>query len=507
VDFNPARDDYPQAGISMRLWISKSRDTFIAIIWAIFFFTLPVTSFPFFPSGVGGKTLVRPLAIYPLIIIFALVIIPRLFTRKLPATLLPLLAFAVIALISSIAAFSFDLESIRGITLSSRFIRNIATLGMGIAFYLTTTLLNDSWDGLKFSLRWIYTGFSVALFWGSLQAINVVFYTPAYFKLLNHLQSFVSTRKLFTTRISGLTFEPKWFAEQICILLLPWLMSSILAGKTVFPWRRKWLTVELFLCIWSIVVLVFTYSRTGLTILGLLVVVCFLIFRSRRDSVTRRSKFLGRRTWFILEILLLTVSLLAVFFVVGSQNPYFSRFWRYFTEARQRNRTYLEYIAFQQRFVYLETALNIFAAYPVFGVGLGNYAFFFDQMLPVRIYSQPEVIRQSTPTEESDSLITPKNLIARILAETGLLGAITFIGYLMAVVGCAVVLCLGDSAEQRFWGIGGVLALIVFSIMIFTFDSFAIPNMWVVFGLITAAAHMEKTSSLPVEGLASNPIG
>ena len=61
-------------------------------LWALFFLTLPITSFPFFPSGLGGKTLVRPLAIYPMIVILALVTIPRLLKRPLPRTILPLLA-------------------------------------------------------------------------------------------------------------------------------------------------------------------------------------------------------------------------------------------------------------------------------------------------------------------------------------------------------------------------------------------------------------------------------
>jgi hypothetical protein len=483
-----------------------SLDKFIMVAWALFFFTLPVTSFPFFPSGIGGKTLVRPLAIYPLMILFLIVILPRLFKRQLPATFLPLFAFTVAALISSIIAFSFELESLRGVTLSSRFIRNIATLGIGIAFYLTSVLLHNNWQQLKFSLRWIYSGFSLALLWGSFQAAYVTFYSPSYFKFINHLQTFFSTRKLFPTRISGLTYEPKWFAEQICILLLPWLMSSILTGQSVFSWRRKWLTVEWLLMIWSIVILVFTFSRTGLAILGLLLVVGYIITRSRKNQ-TQRPVRKGRNFWLFVELFLLVCGILGVFVVVGSQNPYFSRFWRYFTEARQRNRTYFEYIAFQQRFVYLETAINIFAAYPAFGVGLGNYAFFFDEMLPVRIYSQPEVIRQSTPTEERDSLITPKNLLARLLAETGLLGTITFLGFVVAVAGCAVALWFDKGKEEQFWGIGGVLALIVFSILIFTFDSFAIPNMWIVFGLITSAAHFIHLPSNELNNPSFTPPG
>ncbi len=42
--------------------------------------------------------------------------------------------------------------------------------------------------------------------------------------------------------------------------------------------------------------------------------------------------------------------------------------------------------------------------------------------------------------------------------------------------------------QQRFWGSASLLGLCVFLASGFSFDSLAIPNMWVVFGLITAAA-------------------
>jgi hypothetical protein len=36
----------------------------------------------------------------------------------------------------------------------------------------------------------------------------------------------------------------------------------------------------------------------------------------------------------------------------------------------------------------------------------------------------------------------------------------------------------------------GFISIVAFAFVIFSFDSFALPNMWIVFGLITAAAHM-----------------
>ena len=130
------------------------------------------------------------------------------------------------------------------------------------------------------------------------------------------------------------------------------------------------------------------------------------------------------------------------------------------------------------------------------GVGLGNYAFYFDEMLPNQSWHlQKEIIRQITPASDRDRLITPKNLYARLLAETGLLGTIVFTTFVLAILGCLLFLWFSQSPNERYWGMSGSLAMIVFAIIVFSFDSFALPNMWIVFGLITAAAHITDPTS------------
>jgi O-antigen ligase len=473
----------------------------VRIAWGLLFFTLPVTSFPFFPAGLGGKTLVRPLSIYPLIILVILITIPRLLRRPLPRTFLPIFAFVVVAMISSIAAFSSDLEAFRGVTMTSRFIRNVVTLGLGMAFYLTVTLLPETWEDIRFSLRWLYAGFILALLWGTIQIPYVVHYSSTYFKWINNLQGLISTRKLFTTRISGLTYEPKWFAEQICFLLIPWLLGAILSRRSIFAWRYKWVTVEWLLLAWSVVVLVFTYSRTGLFILAILVLLGYFLFRFyTQEKLVKKKKPPKRTTRRILEIAAVFVGLVCVIVVIGSQNPYFSRLWRYWTEAKTRNRSYLEYIAFEQRFVYWQTAFRTYEVNPLIGVGLGNYAFYFDEMLPNQPwFLQKEIIRQITPSEGRDRLITPKNLYARLLAETGLLGTVTFTAFVLAIMGCILLLLFSQSPDQRYWGMSAALAMVVFVITLFSSDSFALPNMWVFFGLTTAAAHLADPTQKSAE--------
>ncbi len=74
-----------------------------------------------------------------------------------------------------------------------------------------------------------------------------------------------------------------------------------------------------------------------------------------------------------------------------------------------------------------------------------------------------------------------------------------FISFLVAIAGCALFLMLAPEKSQRYWGIAGLLSLGVFLTAAFSFDSLALPNMWVVFGLITAAAWVYTQSETTVE--------
>lgn len=471
--------------------LQQVRGRILNLIWALFWMTLPVTSFPFFPGDIGGKTLVRPLAIYPLIVLVVWVTLPRLIKKPLPKTYLPLAAFAIVALVSSAIALTSGVSGTLGISVFDRVARNLLTLAIGIAFYLSVSLYYQTWKTLRSALRWLMIGFSLALTWGSLQIIYIVNFSQTYFDWLNKIQAFISTRKLFTTRISGMTYEPKWYAEQISFLLLPWLIGMVLTKQSLFRWRYKWLTVESILLVWGIVVVIFTYSRSGMLMLGILAFTSILMLS--QDIRKRRSRQSNPIPKWLTPVVALgaMLAVLIVFFIFGANNRYFSRFWRYWGSEGPQNKTFLEYIGVNQRLVYVVTALNIYESSPIIGVGLGNYAFYFDSNLPNESYHRsPEILRQLTPDEDRDRLITPKNLFARLIAETGLIGAVTFGTFCLAVFGCSLFLWLSPEDEYKYWGISGLLIFSVFLITTFSSDSFAVPNMWVNFGLLTAAAHL-----------------
>jgi O-antigen ligase len=457
------------------------------ILWAVFLVSLPISSFPYFPGGVGGDTLVRPLALYPLAALLVLVTLPRLFTKPIPRTVLPLAAFALVALASTVLAHARGIDSNINVSVASRSVRMLLTLALGGAFYLTVTLTPDSEAMLRFSLRWLFVGLILALIWGSLQAVYVLKFNPAYFDFLSKMQKFVSTRRLFARRVSGMTYEPSWFAEQIAFLWMPWLFAAVISNQTVFGWRFRRLTVETMLLPWAAVILMLTYSRSGLAYFVIQLVLAFLLWPRKKRLKVRNWKILFKR---VAQVGLILVILVAIAFLVGTRNNYFSRLWRFWSDEEATG-TYFQYIAFSQRFAYWETAYQLFEQYPVLGIGLGNFTFYFEDALSDRpLRPTPELLRKFVPEEGHHPIIVTRNLLARILVETGLLGTATFLAFLVAILGSVGYLWMGPTVEQRFWGRAGLLGLVVFVGVAFSVDSFAIPNMWILFGLVTSAAQV-----------------
>jgi hypothetical protein len=473
----------PTAGNTLRV-VQK-------LAWALFLVCVPVTSFPYFPKVFGGSALVRPLSIYPLVLLVLLVALPHMVRKPIPRTLLVFLPFILVAVATSLISTLRGIESTTSVSQVWRILRALVTLGIGAAMYFSVALYPSSSDDLRASLRWLYLGFALALLWGSIQAVYIVEFDSSFYHKLARIQTYISTRKLFTTRVSGMTYEPNWFAVQISSLLVPLLLASILSGFSAFRWRWRWLTLEWFLFAWAVAILAFTFSRAGIAILFLLVVTGFLFLRAHRPLQPDRARP-RRRLWLfrLIEAGVVAGVLVGLIYVASLKNPFFARIWSYWSEVENTSlEDYFEYLGFGARFRYGEAAYRTYEAYPVLGVGLGNYAFYFPEMMPDEpLAASPELLRQIVPEGNRERLITPKNFYYRLLAETGLIGLAAFVAFIAALLGCAFFLWLSAEKEQKYWGRAGLLGLVAFVASAVSFDSFAIPNMWIMFGLITAAA-------------------
>lgn len=478
------------------------------ILWAGFLVSLPVTNFPYFPAGLGGsKVSVRPLLLYPLVLLI-IVILPTLWKRKLPRAWLPFFVFITIVLISSgLPILQGATSELSEVTVISRVVRMLVTLFLAAALYLTVSLTPMDEEDMRFTLKWLFIGMIIALTWGTLQ-IKYVFDDGVWFyKKMRKIQKHISISRGLRDRIIGMTQEPSWFADQISALWLPWVLSAALTNITVFKRRWGWLTIEKILLVWMAIVLVFTLSRGGLVVAAIVFGSGVLFFRSKRDpdrEQTGRLGFIGKIVDFyqnlpgIFRIIITVIAIVGLFggllYLASMESNYIFRMWDYWLEFSPETQAiqskslsgFFRYIGFGPRIVYWETAYRIFSKHPIFGVGLGNFAFHFLDNLPaVQIGYMPELLRGIVP--DYTRVTTAKNFFARLLAETGLLGTSAFVTFLIVLLGCCIYLWLSKDLKAKFWGVGGILGLIAFFVDTFSYDSLAIPNSWVVFGLITAA--------------------
>lgn len=494
----------------------------IKVLLAAFFLFLPITNFPYFPGNIVGSANVRPLIIYPLFFLLILLTIPTIWKNELPKVWLPFFVFAVIAFISTLLpVIQGESSQLREASIISRSLRGIITLLIAGAIYLTVSSGARKQSDLNFLLKWLYIGLGLNLIWGSLQIVSVLDLFPRWYYHMTHIQKYFTMNVGSPNRIMGLTLEPSWFADQLSALWLPFVLPAVLLDRTIFRKRWGWLTIEKLLLPWLGLVLLFTLSRAGFVVAAIVIVSGLLFFRERKQHTSEkefsgiwgkiRSLYRNLPNWLrvTLTILVVVILIAAAMFLVSLQSKYIFRMWDYWLNISLQARAsgpkslsgYFRFIGFGPRFIYWETAFRTFLDNPFWGVGIGNFSFHFLDKLPaIQVGYMPEILTRIVP--DYSRITTPKNYFARLLAETGILGTAAFVSFLISLGAGGLYLWYSKNKDKKFWGAATLLGLIAFLVDSFSYDSLAIPNPWVVFGLITAAMHVylvnnkkrEKTS-------------
>ena len=482
----PTTETYPLATLMSAVPESSRFDRAIKLLWGLVLLTLPVTTFRYVPDFMG-RTLVQPLAIYPLVILFVLLVIR--FIREgrvaLPSNTRLLIAFLLFAILVSIFGALYAPLPLRGSTYDERILRGWVSLLIGLLFFFVAFWMNRTEADLRYSLKWIYAGLGLTIAWSLIQAIALnTSLIPR--SLVNQIQTSFSARPLLPRRISGFAYEPAWLADQVVIFFMPWLFASILKRRPLFGYR--WLEPLLFvLCF---VVLVFTYSRGGLLSGILCTLLVFLIMG--RDLLMRvwswfnspfsalNQKF-DAPAWTIriaITVLLVIGVVSAVMFL--SQYQYFASIWDFVDDESPVD--YLVDISAGPRLAYMMAGYQTFEDYPITGVGLGASGLFLFDRFPEWSYSIPEVARQLSP--DSNQIPNIKSLYVRLLVETGLPGFWLFVVFLLSFLVLIRRMSTSNSSALRFIAAAGLFAWLGIVFRNLTQDSFTIPITWVILGIL-----------------------
>ncbi|MBT3337258.1 MAG: O-antigen ligase family protein [Anaerolineae bacterium] len=479
------------------------------VLWGLVLLTLPVTSFRYFPL-LGKHTYVRPLAFYPLALLYLILFLRLVIASsrkdtsrndkfRLPWSnaLLPLLLFFLFIILATTAGAFLSPIPLRGQEYWGRALRAFLTFGIGLSFFIATLWMHRDLDDLRHSLKWLYAGLFLTIIWSGVQAIS--FYTPLLSKAqVSEWQLLFSMRGIpKLRRVSGFAFEASWLAGQISTLYLPWLMASLLLRFRVT--KFKWL--EPLLLLGSVVVLLLTYSRGGLLIV--LAATGITILVSGRKNIqrsfywlthipekTRRLSSWGLRALVVLLIIGITwggVSFLA-------QQNYINRLW---TVEADSLADYFVKTNAGGRVTYLWAAVQIFLQHPLLGTGLGSSGLYLYQNFPDWALSNiPEITKHLSPA--SSLYPNAKNLYLRILAENGVFGFTLFISFLFAIL--SQILTALRHEKMKIVGIAGLFSWVAILIYYFMQDSFAMAELWINFGVVLGITYRTaKTQSTPRE--------
>ncbi|HMK07695.1 MAG TPA: O-antigen ligase family protein, partial [Anaerolineales bacterium] len=160
-------------------------------------------------------------------------------------------------------------------------------------------------------------------------------------------------------------------------------------------------------------------------------------------------------------------------------------------------------LAFAERLVYWTAAFRTFSLFPVLGVGPGNTGFFFEQTLPTYGLRLTEI--QAMRREPSYGFPNPKNLWTKLLSETGIVGFLLFSTWLLLMGVGSTALWRRGAGFSRVLGLAGLIAFVAQLIEGFSLDTFALPQLWLVFGLSTAAMWAAERHSEDAEPLGLHP--
>ena len=484
------------------------------LLWGLVLLTLPVTSFRYFPL-LGKHTYVRPLAFYPLALLYLILLI-RLLRKeiKLPWSnaLLPFFLFLLFTVFTTGAGALLAPIPMHGNEYWGRAIRAFITFGIGLSFFIAALWMHRGMDDLRHSLKWLYAGLFLTIIWSGVQAL--AFYTPLLTKSqASEWQLLFSMRGIpKLKRVSGFAFEASWLAGQLVTLYIPWLFASLLTRfrATKYTW------LEPLLLLGSLAVLFLTYSRGGLLIaiattgLTLLISGRKAISRifnwffhpkglnrqgtenAKSISETPRTKGLAHlkktwRTWrlggsktydfitrAIIFLLIISITWGGISFL--AQQKYVSRLWT--VEATSISDYFVKTNA-GGRFTYLWAETQLFLDHPVLGTGLGSSGLYLFQYFPDwALYNNPEVTKQLSPT--SPLYPNAKNLYLRLLAETGIIGFAIFSSFLLAILAQ-----IGKALQRnKLIGIAGLFSFIAILTYHLMQDSFAMAELWINFGIV-----------------------
>ncbi len=485
------------------IWITE-------ILWGLMLIGLPLTSLPLL--GDITKSVVVPFSMIPLFAILLVWFVPFLLRRGgIPLESKPLIAFVLITIIASAITYFLGPLAFKNKTIQSQEFRAFITLVIGISFYFTIASWPTDQPRLKKALQLINLGGAIMIIWALIQAYYIVFHGINYPRLFALIRDHLVVQNSAVrdgNRVTGLAYEPSWFAHLLNVLYFPLWLSASYLRTSVFRWRLfRIISFENILILPALVVFILSSPRVGL--LAFLLVLVFLLVKLNLAIYRIISKWVmnhlnaGRISMNLIKVLIrvgivlvfIGVYLGGIFFFVKLFSKYDYRFkllTQPFTQQELNglglNESSFIYIgnrfAFGERLIYWFAGWHTFNDYPWIGVGLGNSGYYFVSHLSFQGWDSFEIRDVIYRLYDLPNI---KSLWIRLLSETGLIGFSFFATWYFLLWKSARATSRSQDMTLRLVALAGQLGLIAFLVEGFSIDSFALPYLWAITALIAAA--------------------
>ncbi|GEM_PF-4903206 len=420
----------------------------------------------------GEIKVIRLVDIFALIT-FILLIKEKWRKRELAILIVPwwktLVGFGLIAVLAFAYSFSlpFDLNIPNAVGAKAPYVRGFIQTGKlffaVIMFYWLTINVVNNYQELRIAIWFFTAGAALATLYGLF--IDVGF-------MLGYSTGQMFTEEVWVVpRLYATGKEPLFFANYLVFAIpLTFFLITIEAQK--YRSRLLWvmLTLEIF-------ALILTFSAGGW--IGLIVVIVSLLLLRFKTLWDHRKGLLITGIAVILGLILLIniYPILSRGFI--ALTPKITSIFRLEKLFANDLLNYSPSVtSTTDRKNLSRTAINIFKDHPVIGVGLGNYAFVFNQ------YKPPDVQRYNFVS-------IANNQYLEILAETGILGFIFYISFILMICWKSLQAILArppsllkNALTFIFCGLLGVL------VQYLTFSSTPLNYFWISAGLLMAVINI-----------------
>lgn len=478
------------------------------VLWAVALIGLPLTSFPPITNLTGST--VAPFSAIPLALLGLVWFVPYVLQRgKLPKETVPFIVFTLFVIALAAYAF-FEIEgTFRNKPLLGQTVRAFAPLGVGLAFFLITSAWHSTRNGLRRSLQFIYIGGFLLLLWSVAQAVVIFLFNYDYPPFMDAIMTMLVTQSTMVgnPRLAGLTWEASWFAHQLNMLYLPLWLAATYQRTSVFP--RIWkISVENIFLVFGMGVFFLSSPRIGgaacmLMLFFLFIKINIALYRWIIRRLAGLWGSFGRLQPVKIGVgIVLVILFFAVYFgfSAGVLKIVSEHDWRVglmvksplsqseIQEISSFNENTLFYLglrfAFLERTVYWMDGWRIFNDHPILGVGLGNAGYYFISHLPAIGWSSIEV---RAIVYQNETMPNIKSMWYRLLAETGIVGFSLFVTWLLVLWSSANKSLRSQDATIKTIALAGQLTLLAFVFEGFSVDTFGLPYLFVMAGLVASA--------------------